>query len=193
MRSGASGNAEEILQLRQCPAAGVVIAGSTKAVADELLLGVARDGLVQLALVAAHRHPDLHSRTAQVREPLFVGRLVFRLDGHQHLLGHAQRRLVSVQLFEDAIDEPTRTDIFDLVDDEALASDHSTLAHVEDLHRGFQVVVGEADHVDVLAALGNHLLLLDRPMNSGRAGRARAPRARTPGREPPTSSPHRAA
>ena len=86
-------------------------------------------------------------------------------DRHQHLLGHAERRLVAVQLLEDAVDETSRREVFDLVDDEALAADDSALADEEDLHRRFELVVGDADDVDVLVAIGHHLLLLDRPVH----------------------------
>ncbi len=62
---------------------------------------------------------------------------------------------------------PPATELLDLVDDETLATDDAALAHVEDLHGSFEIVVGETDHIDVLAALGNHLLLLDRPTHGG--------------------------
>ncbi len=39
-------------------------------------------------------------------QPLLVRRPIVGLDRHEHLLGHAERRLVAVQLLEDAIDEP---------------------------------------------------------------------------------------
>ena len=55
--------------------------------------------------------------------------------------------------------------VLDLVDDEALAPDDPALADVEHLHRRLELVVGDADHVDVLVALGDHLLLLDRPLH----------------------------
>ena len=51
--------------------------------------------------------------------------------------------------------------VLDLVDDEALAPDDPALAHEEDLDRGLELVVGDADHVEVLVAVGHHLLLLD--------------------------------
>ena len=140
-----------------------MIAGATKAVSHELFLGVARHRLVQVAFVAAHRHTNLHPRSAHQRQPLLVGFEVLGLDWHQHLLWHAERRLVAVQLLEYSIDQPAGADVFDLVDHESLATDDASLANVEDLHSGLEVVVSEADDVDVFAALGNHLLLLDRP------------------------------
>ena len=72
---------------------------------------------------------------------------------------------------------PPAADVLDLVDHEPLATDDPTLADVEDLHRGLELVVGDADHVDVLVALGDHLLLLDRPMHRSSRSRTRAARS----------------
>ncbi len=67
------GQVEQVLQLGERPAAGVVVAGAAQPVADELLLGVARHRLVQRPLVAALGHAHLHPRAAQVGQPLLVG------------------------------------------------------------------------------------------------------------------------
>ena len=56
------------------------------------------------------------------------------------------------------LDQLAGGEVLDLVDDEALAPDHPARAHVEDLHRRLELVVGEADHVEVLVAVGHHLL-----------------------------------
>ena len=40
-----------------------------------------------------------------MRQPLLVRPQVLRLDRDEHLLGHAERRLVAVQLLEDAVDQ----------------------------------------------------------------------------------------
>ena len=69
---------------------------------------------------------------------------------------------VGVELLDDAGDERGRLDVFDLVDDEALAPDDAALAHVEHLHARFERVLGEADEVVVLLAGADHLLALDR-------------------------------
>ena len=82
--------------------------------------------------------------------------------GHQHLLGDAEDRVVAVHRLQDAVDEAAGREFLHLVEDEPLAADDAPLAHVEDLDGGFEFVLGDADHVDVLAALGDHLLLLDR-------------------------------
>ena len=95
------------------------------------------------------------------RQPLLVQPEVVRLGGDEHLLGHAERRLVAVEVVEHAVDQPGRGQVLDLVEHEALAADHPALAHVEHLDRRLELVVGDADHVEVLVAVGHHLLALD--------------------------------
>ena len=163
------GQPERVLQLGERPAAAVVIGCPAQPVARELLLGVARHRLVQVAFVAALRHPDLDPRAAFVREPLLVHRTVLRVDRDEHLLRHTEGRLVAVQGLQDAVDQAPRREVLHLVEHEALAPDDATLADVEDLDGGLELVVGETDDVDVLAALGHHLLLLDRPLHGGEA------------------------
>ncbi len=131
----------------------------------ELLFGVARHRLVQVALVAALRHPDPDTRAAQVGEPLLVGRPILRFDRNEHRLGNAERRFVSVELLQQAVDQLARVERLDLVDDEPLATDDPSLADVEHLHRRFEVVLGEPDDVEVLVLLGDHLLLGDCPLD----------------------------
>ena len=151
-----------ILQLGERPAAGVVIARPTQAMSCELLLGVAGHRLEQRPLVAALRHPHLHSRPATHRQPLLVGGEVVGLVGHQHLLGHTENRVIAVHRLDDAVDQLARRQLLDLVEDEPLAADNPPPAHVEHLHRRLQFVFGDADHIEVLTAIGHHLLLLDR-------------------------------
>ena len=154
--------AQQVLQLGEGPAAGIVVAGPAQAVPHELLPRVPGDRLVQRPLVAALRHPHLDPAAAQVAQPLLVRRQVVRLHRDQHLLGHARRWLVAIQGLENAVHQPTRRQRLHLVEDEPLAADHPSLAHEEHLDGDLQLVIGDADDVDVLAALGHHLLLLDR-------------------------------
>ena len=51
--------------------------------------------------------------------------------------------------------------VFDLVDYEALAADNSPAPHVEDLHRCLELVLSEAEAVQVLGPFGHHLLAFD--------------------------------
>ena len=126
--------------------------------AQELFTSVVGDGFVQVSLVAPLRHPDLHLRTAQMLEPLFVCAYIFRQAWHQHLFGNTGGRLVAVQRFKDAVDQPAGRQIFHLVEDETLAAHHPALAYEEHLHGRLEIVVGDAHHVEVFTALGNHLL-----------------------------------
>ena len=52
-------------------------------------------------------------------------------------------------------------EVLRLVDHEPAATEHLALADVEHLDGGLEVVVGEADHVEVLGPLPHHLLPLD--------------------------------
>ena len=89
--------------------------------------------------------------------------VVVGLERHEHLLGHALRRLVTVERLDDAVDHPAWRQRLDLVEHEPLAPHDPALAHEEHLHGRFEFVVREPDHVDILVAVGHHLLALDRP------------------------------
>ena len=188
------GQRQQILQLGERAAARVVVAGPTKPMPHELFLGVARHRLVQVALVAAQRHADLHPRPAHHRQPFLV-RATGPPARPERAPASARRAGGSSPYSSSRIRSisPPGLSVLDLVDDEALAADDPTLAHVEDLHCRFEVVVGEADHVDVFASLGDHLLLLDRPVHRSQpVADARRPLVLQRVRRP-TSSPHRAA
>ena len=58
--------------------------------------------------------------------------------------------------------ERGRIDVFDLVDDQALAADDPAPAHVEHLDARFERVLFDAEEVEVLLAARDHLLALDR-------------------------------
>ena len=102
-------------------------------------------------------------------EPFLVGVRVVGVYGNEHLLGNTERRLVAIHLFHDAIDESARGEIFDLVEHETLTSNNAALAHKEHLHGRFEFVFGQTNDIDVFAALGNHLLLLDGALHCGPA------------------------
>ena len=103
----------------------------------------------------------MHIRPPQPAEPAFVELAVVGVEGDEHLLGHAEGRRLGVEPLDDVADELGVGDVLHLVDNEALAPDDPALAHIEDLHRRFQLVVGDADDVDILGALGDDRLLLD--------------------------------
>ncbi len=102
-------------------------------------------------------------------QPLLVEVEILRLDRNENLLRYALRWILAVELLEDAVDQPPRGEVLDLVENESVSSDDAAAADVEDLHRRFQVVVGEADDIDVLVAIGNDLLPFDRPAHGTEA------------------------
>ena len=166
------GQIEPVLQLVERLRPGVVIGTAAQPVAEELFLGVVRDRLLQAPLVAPLGHLDGHPQRRSTRtgwpggvallhEELLVDREVHREDGDEHLLRVTRRRLLVVQLLQHLPHELGLREVFDLVDDEALAAHDAALADVEDLDGSLELVLDEADHVDVVGPLGHHLLLLD--------------------------------
>ena len=92
-------------------------------------------------------------------EELLVELAVLGLDRDEDLLRHQRR--VGVQLLDDAGDERGRFDVLDLVDDQALAADDPALADVEHLDARFELVLLDAEQVEVLFAARDHLLAFD--------------------------------
>ncbi len=160
---------ERVLDLLQRSRARGQVARPAQLVLGERLRGVAGDGLGEGPLVAALRHPDLHAGAAQPGEPLGQRRGVGRQLGHQDLARHGllgvvggtgERRLLAVELGEEALHELRRVGGLDLVDHPAALAAHAPAADVEDLHRGLQLVLGERDDVGVGAVAEHHGLLL---------------------------------
>ena len=119
-------------------------------------------GREQLALAAALRDADAHLRTAVQREELLVELVVLGHERDEDLLRARRQRRVGVELLDDAGDERRRFDVLDLVDDQALAADDPALAHVEHLDARFELVLLDAEEVEVLFAARDHLLAFDR-------------------------------
>ncbi len=175
-----------VLEFGERPAARVVVARPTQPMAGELLLGVAGDGLEQRSLVAPLGHADLHPRPAPHRQPLLVGRRGRRARTARAPAwarrGSARRRTSTRGCGRSSRPGVSSST---LSRTNPLRPTHPALADVEDLHRGLELVLGDADHVEVLAAIGHHLLLLDRLAAPRRDGRGGGPPARTRGRSPP--------
>ena len=169
MRSGASGQLEQILQLGERPRAAVVVGRAAHAMPRELLAGVASHRLEQRPLVTSLRDADLHREPRRWHSHSSYVPTSSGSYGTSTCFGHAGRRFVAVQRLEDAVDQPARRELLDLVEHEALAPDHPALAHEEHLHRRLEIVVGDADHVDVLVLVGDHLLLGDRLLHGDQA------------------------
>ena len=162
---------EGLLQLGEGERAGGEVAGPPHPVPGEGLLGVALDGLHQVALVAALGHPQRDLAAAQLLEQLGVDVGVLGELGHQHLAGHGLPRLADAGLLVDAavdlqqelLDQLAGGDRLDLVDDPAALAAHPPAADVEDLDRGLQLVLGEGHDVGVRAVAEDDGLLLQRP------------------------------
>ena len=89
---------------------------------------------------------------------------------------HIRVRVVAVRLGEELPDQLAGGERLDLVDDEAALAAHPAAAHVEDLDRGLELVLGDADDVGV-GAVGEHDGLLlrgpgERPDVVAQPGRA---------------------
>ena len=183
------GQAEQVLQLVERPGPAVVVAGPAQAVAGELLLRVAGDRLEQRLACRPGAGPGSRpgsragwSATPRTRPGL-------GLDGHAAPASArraAARRRTAPRGCGRPASGSSRSST--LSSDEALAPDHPAPAHEEHLDRGLELVVGDADHVDVLVAVGHHLLLARWPCAPRRAGPAGGPPARTPARRPPRAS-----
>ena len=141
---------ERVLDLLQRGRAGREVAGAAQLVLGEGLLGVALDGLGQRPLVAALGHADLHAGAAQPAQPLRQRVDVRRQLGHEDLARHGlpgvvrrlgERRLLAVELGEEPLDQRGRLRGLDLVDHPAALPADPAAAHVEDLHRGLQLVL----------------------------------------------------
>ena len=110
------------------------------------------------APVAAGRHAYAHARSAHARQPLLEKGLFRGPRRHQDLRRHLLP--VHVQLTKEASHQPGRVDVLDLVDDPSPAAHHPSPPDEEHLEGRLQVVLHEADHVQVIATLEHHLLAL---------------------------------
>src|SRR5690606_12770145 len=153
--------AERLLDLLEGLAARREVARAPSAVQRERLLGVAVHRLREGALVAALRHTDPHLRPAQPREPgadLLDVRREDRdedlaRDGVGHgvlLLGtcrtppvtYGRGLLDAVHLLQQVLDELGVGDVLDLLHDPAALAPDASVADVEDLDRGLELVAG---------------------------------------------------
>ena len=144
---------------------------------------------MQRLLVAALRHAQRDVGAAQPAQPVGERVGVGRQRRHEHLardvvgrrawstpapgvmrrstsqrVGVLRRSgLVAVRLREELPDQLAGGEVLDLVDDVAALAADPAAAHVEDLHRRLELVLGDGDDVGV-GAVGQHDgLLLHRP------------------------------
>ena len=76
----------------------------------------------------------------------------------------AGHRVVAVDLAQELLDQLARGHVLDLVHHPAALPADPAVPHVEDLDRGFQLVLGERDDVAVGAVAQDHGLLLQGPL-----------------------------
>ena len=136
-------------------------------------------------------------------EPLGQRVDVRRQLGHEDLARHGlarvvrglrERRLFAVELREEPLDQRGRLGRLDLVDHPAALAADPAPAHVEDLDRRLQLVLGEGDDVGVRAVAEHDGLASPSPGAARRGRRAAGRPARTPAprRRSPCAVPARA-
>ncbi len=97
-------------------------------------------------------------------EEVEVGRQLRHEDAARHL-----RAVGAVDLRHDQRHELGSREVLHLLGHEATVAHDAAAPHPEDLHRGLQRVLGQADDVEVLGAVGHHLLGLGRLVHRGDA------------------------
>ena len=154
-------------QLVQRTGATVVIGAALESVPHQRLAGVVLRSFHQSALVPTLRHPKRHPRAPLAAEPVLVQPDTRRKRRHHHALRPSQRVLVVVQLLEHPGHKCRTVQLLHFVHDEASLAHHAALADEEQLDCRFELVVADADDVEVLTARPSNLLLLDRPPDTG--------------------------
>ena len=155
MRSGASAQAERLLDVLEGAAPGREVAGPSGLVDRQGLAGVAGDRLHQAALVAALRHPEGDLAPPLVAQPGRDGRCVVGLSRQQHLARDGVGALAVVDLDEEPPEQLGQLRVVDPVGHPAALAPDPTAAHVEHLDGDLQRVLGDRDHVGV-GAVGEH-------------------------------------
>ena len=123
----------------------------------ERLGRVLADHLHQLPLRAALRNGDRHLRPAATgHEPCLQHLTAVRHRRDEH----ARRDLLAlhVELSNERRHQLRAVQVLDPVHDPAATTEHASAANEEHLERGLQVVLGHADHVEVLGLGEDHLL-----------------------------------
>ena len=152
---------ERLLDLLQRPVAGGEVARPLGLVEGQRLGGVGGDGLLEVALVAALRHPDGDLAAPPLAEQLLEHAVVRRQRRDQHLAGDGLG-LAAVELEQEVLNELGRAALVGAVGHPPTLSADPATPDVEDLDRDLEGVLGERDHVGVGAVAQHHRLLLQR-------------------------------
>ena len=70
-------------------------------------------------------------------------------------------------LLEHPADQLSRCQGLDLLDDEAVSAHDPAAPHVQHLHRGYEIVLGDGEDVQILRRIGDHLLASDGKTHGG--------------------------
>lgn len=157
-------HAERLADLVERLAAGGQVAGPAQLVPGERVLRVALDRLHERPLVAALGHPQRHPAAPVAGKPVGQRVGVGGQLGDQQLAGHVRLAvLAAVHLGAEVVHQVAGAQLLGLLHHPAALAAHPPVADVEDLHGGFQRVVGEGHHVGVGAVAEHHGLLLHGP------------------------------
>ncbi len=161
MRSGASRSDSADCSSVSAFDRGVVVGGAPQPVPRQVLAGRTRDRLLQGALGAPLRHRDVDGPAADGVQPALQQLAIGRLLGHQQAARDVGA-VGPVDLGDHLRHELGPREVLHLLGHEAPVAHHPAPAHEEDLHRRLQRVLGQADHVEVLGPVRDHLLGLGR-------------------------------
>ena len=95
----------------------------------------------------------------------------------QHLARDGVPGFAAMHLAQELLDKIPGRDRFDLVDHPAALTAHATATHVEHLHGGFELVLGEGDDVGIGAIAKDDRLLLEARFSAPMSSRNRAARS----------------
>ena len=155
---------EGLLDLLERTVAGGEVAGALGLVERERLQGVVGDRLLQVALVAALRHPDGHLAAAPLAEQLLHDVVVGRQRGHQDLARDRVAGVLdsdaAVELEQEVLHQLGGAALVGAVGHPAALAADAPATDVEDLHRHLERVLGERDDVGVGAVAQHDRLLL---------------------------------
>ena len=163
MRSGASSSSRACWISSRARLRVVEVAGPLGLVEHQRLAGVAGHGLDEGSLVAALGHADPDPAAAEVGEQVLEGGDVGRQLRDKHLARDGVG-LGGIELQEEVLDQLGRAALLDPVGHPAALAADPAAAHVEDLDRDLERVLGQRHDVGVGAVAEHDRLLLERPV-----------------------------
>ncbi len=138
------------------------VRGALGLVHHQRLAGVAGHGLLEALLVAALRHPYADPAPPDVAQQLLDRLVVGGQPRDQDLARDVVAVGAAVQLEQEVLDQLGRAALLHAVGHPAALAADPAAAHVEDLDRDLERVLGEGDHVGGGPVAEDHRLLLER-------------------------------